>query len=288
MSGQRSRLVWRQFNKGHLLKISILGGILLCAATFGRAQLQPNELAEREAWESFLETAEITGWVQLTEQEGVTSPWKLTLKKGNTVRYGLWKNVEGRKYGFLEGWNWEIAAYRLDKYLGLNMVPPTVERRFRGNRGSLQLWVEAEMSYGQMVERKLKVPPAKITDWNRAVSLQRLFDNLIANEDRHNNNVLVTANWQLILIDHSRSFRTSSKFTKSLIYSGESKGGPKEMSELPVAVVERVKTLDFDATKSAVGEYLTENEIRAVLVRRDLILEEVDHLVRTSAEPDNL
>jgi len=271
----------------------ILGGIslclvILCLVIFSRAQFLPNELAEQESWEDFLATAEITGWVHMTEQEGVTTPWKLTLKKGDIARDGLWKKVEGRPQRFLEGWQWEIAAYRLDKYLGLNMVPPTIERRFRGDRGSLQLWVESEMSFGKMVEKKIKVPPVKIFSWNRGVSLQRLFDNLIGNEDRHTNNILVTKDWRLILIDHSRSFRTASKFMENLIFTAKSPGGPMEMSELPRAIVERIKTLNFEIIKSVVGEYLTDNEIKAVLKRRDLILVEIDNLIRKYGEAEVL
>ncbi|HEX2694259.1 MAG TPA: hypothetical protein VHP61_00780, partial [Acidobacteriota bacterium] len=104
------------------------------------AQFTPDELAERPKWESFLLTAEIAGSEQIRGDIAVTSPWRLTLKADDIVRDALWKNPEGKMRGFLEGWRYEIAAYLLDKFLGLDMIPPTVERRFHENRGSLQLW----------------------------------------------------------------------------------------------------------------------------------------------------
>ncbi len=140
------------------------------------------------------------------------------------------------------------------------------------------------MSLRDRDEKRIKMPPIKVLGWNRATYLQRLFDNLIANEDRHSNQILITRDWRMILIDHSRSFRTSGKFTKGLLYSAKSPAGPMLMSELPRAVVDKVKSLDFAAIKSVVGSYLTDEEIRAVLIRRDLILAEIDRLVRANGE----
>ena len=247
-------------------------------------QFLPEELAQRENWETFLEKAEVVASQQLVGPEAVTSPWVLTLKLGDVTHRGLWKNPEGRMGGFWEGWNYEIAAYRVDKLLGLGMVPPTVERRFEGDRGSCQYWVDDCISLREREEKGIKMPPIKIFPWNRATYLQRLLDNLIANEDRHQNQILITKDWRMILIDHSRSFRTSGKFVKSLLFSARSPEGPMLMSELPRAVVDRVRALDFAAIRQAVGSYLSDEEIRAVLIRRDLILEEIGRLIKANGE----
>jgi hypothetical protein len=247
-------------------------------------QFLPEELAQRAGQEEFLKTAEIVGSKQLTGPEAVTSPWVLTLKLGDVTHRGLWKNAQGRMGGFWEGWTYEIAAYLLDKHLGIGLVSPTVERRFRGDRGSCQYWVDDCMSLKDRDEKGIKMPPAKVFGWNRSTYLQRLFDNLIANEDRHKNQILITPDWRMILIDHSRSFRTSGKFVKSLLYSAKNPEGPMLMSELPRRVVEKVKALDFATIRSAVGEYLSDEEIRAVLIRRDLILAEIDRLVAVNGE----
>jgi hypothetical protein len=186
--------------------------------------------------------------------------------------------------GFWEGWQYEIAAYRVDKLFGLGMVPPTVERRLDGNRGSCQYWVDDCISLRDKEDKRLKTPPIKVFGWNRATYLQRFFDNLIANEDRHKNQILITPDWRMILIDHSRSFRTSGKFTKSLLFSAKSGEGPMLMSELPRALVEKLKALDGAALRAAVGDTLSDEEIRAVLVRKDLILAEIDRLIRVNGE----
>jgi hypothetical protein len=271
-------------NRRLALILTVAALPLAAAGILLALQFTAEELKEREAWEDFLKTAELVSSKQLGGSEAVTKPWVLTLKKGEVTHRGLWKNAQGRMGGYWEGWNYEIAAYLLDKHIGLGMVPPTVERRFHGERGSCQYWIDNAMSLRDRDEKRIKMPLAKNFTWNRATYLQRLFDNLIANEDRHTNNVFITSDWRMVLIDHSRSFRTSNRFTKSLIYSAKSPEGPKLMSELPRALVDRVKALDFAGIRAVVGEYLSDDEIQAVLIRRDLILKEIGRLVEVNGE----
>jgi hypothetical protein len=254
----------------------------------GLAQFTPDELAERPKWEAFLLTAAISGSEQFRGDTAVTSPWRLTLKGDGIVRDALWKNPDGLMGGFLEGWRYEIAAYLLDKHLGLGMVPPTVERRFHGDRGSLQLWIPDTVTLKVKLANKIKTPLIKVFNWNRATYLQRAWDNLIANEDRHTNQILVTPDSRMILIDHSRSFRTGKKFTRELIFSERNREGPKLMSELPRAFVEKLRALTLESVRTIVGGYIKDDEIAAVLVRRDLILAEIDRLVRKDGEANVL
>jgi hypothetical protein len=256
--------------------------LALAAQTYG--QFLPDEIAQFPKWEQFLETAEVAGQKQLSGAEAVTNPWVLTLKLGDVTHRALWKNIEGRPNGFLEGWRYEIAAYRMDRLLGLDMVPPTVARRFRGDLGSCQYWTDDTISLRDKDKRGLRVPPAKVLDWDRATYLQRFFDNLIANEDRNEGDILITRDWRMILIDHSRTFRT----WKKLIFSANSPDGPKLMSSLPRAVVARARALTFESIKAAVGDYLTSEEIKTMLERRDLILEEIKTLIKVNGEAKTL
>jgi hypothetical protein len=248
------------------------------------AQFTPKELAEREKWEEFLKTAKITGQKQQKSREAVTEPWDLTLEKDGVTRKALWKDAEGGMGKFLENWKCEIAAYRLDKYLGLNMISPTVEKEFRGEHGSCQLYVDYWIKAKHKNEQKIKVPSYKVFYYNRASYLRWTFDNLIANEDRHAGNIFITEDWRILLPDHSRSFRTSKKFTKNLIYTEKHKEGPKIMKELPRVFVEKLKSLNFELIKDTVGEYLTEKEIDAVLLRKDLILKAIDERIKKLGE----
>jgi len=266
------------------LKLFIFLILVLCLSIQSFGQFNPEEIAEREKWEEFLKTAKIIGQIQQQSREAVTEPWELTLEKDGVTRKALWKDAEGRMKGFVENWKWEIAAYRLDKYLGLNMVSPTVEKEFRGKRGSCQLWVDYWIKATHKNEQKIKVPSYKIFYYNRANYLRWAFDNLIGNEDRHAGNIFITKDWRIILPDHSRSFRTSKKFTKNLIYTEKHKEGPKIMKELPRAFVEKLKSLNFGLIRDTVGEYLTDKEIDAVLLRRDLILKVIDERIKKLGE----
>lgn len=269
-------------------KIFLVFFILIFATGFhcrAFAQFTEEEAAEKEKWEDFLKTAEIVGQEQpFSDREAVTKPWKLTLEKDGITKNALWKNCEGRMRGFVENWRWEIAAYLLDKHLGLNMVPPTVEKRFQNNLGSCQLWVTAKMSLKEKYEQNIKIPSYKVFPWNRALYLQRAFDNLIANEDRHQNQFLITEDWRMVLIDHSRSFRTSGKFAKKLIYDEKYREGPRLMKELPRAFVEKLKALNTEIIKGVVGEYLTDKEIEYVLIRQDLIIKWLDKQIKKEGE----
>lgn len=270
-------------------KSAILGvGLLLMVLNLPLSlQFRPEEIAQREELEEFLLTAEIIDYKEIGE--GVTKPVRLFLKKGDVERSGVWKNPSGIQGGFLEGWQYEIAAYRLDKLLGLNMIPPTVERVFQGQRGSLQLWVEKEYSLLQVMEKNIPLPSSgpEADNWEKRKYISRVFDALIANEDRTQQNTLYTKDWRTILIDHSRSFRSEEKYTKHLLFGlnplrADSRALP--FRKLPRQLVENIKALTFDSIKQAVGPYLTDKEIRAVLARKDLILKEIDEMIKVVGE----
>ncbi len=258
--------------------------ILLLSAIATAAQFSPAEIAERSRWEDFLRNANIVGAVQLGEEEAVTTPWKLTLQKDGVVRHGLWKNVSGSPRGIVDSWLYEIAAYNLDKLLGLGMVPPTVQKRFRGMAGSCQLWIEESAVLKKRLQEGLSSKVLDKPQWLRLAYIQQLFDNLIGNEDRHQGNVLITPDERSFLIDHSRTFRTTKEFKEILPFSGEKFPGVAVMRELPRALVEKVKALDERSIREAVGKTLSGKEIGAILARKELILKEIDRLIAEHGE----
>ncbi len=261
-------------------------GLLLCFAIFSPSaavvQLTPTELNQRENIEKWLTVGDIIGSEEIGQ--GVTKPFRLFLKAGELELSGAWKNPTGMQGGFLEGWQYEIAAYHLDKLLGLNMVPPTVERIFDNKKGSLQYWISGTMSDEDLQRNSQKIPASHIFQWENRIYLRRAFDCIIANEDRTQQNVRYTKDWRTILIDHSRSFRSTRKHTKRLVYG---KNGLKEavlFHRLPRKFVEKVKVLNFDLIKEAVGDYLTNREIEAILSRTQIFLKEVDELIKEKGQ----
>ena len=88
--------------------------------------------------------------------------------------------------------------------------------------------------------------------------------------------MLVTSDWRLMLIDHSRSFRTGKRYTRHLVHDAD--GAPR-VRQLPRAFVERLRALDAPTLRETAGVYLTEKEIAGVIARAQGILAGIDRLI---------
>jgi hypothetical protein len=187
---------------------------------------------------------------------GVTAPRKVSFEPGGLVPAVAWKAIRpGLSQGFYESYKSEIAAYELDKALGLGMVPPTVERRIEGDLGAAVMWVVGTKSFKDMggVPRP---PGAMMAKWNHQLIRAKLFDNLIGNKDPNLGNWLVDDQWNIVLIDHSRCFTSD----KSLYHDMTNVDGP---------LWERMAALDEASLTEILGKWVGRGEIRAMLERRN-------------------
>jgi len=273
------------------LRAAIALAAFLAAGPFARGQFRTEEISQRERWEEFLKTAEIIKAEPIGE--GVTAPWRLFLKKDDLEKKGAWKNPEGMMGGFLEGWRYEIAAYRLDKLIGLDMISPTVEREFRKKPGALSLWIDNARSLLTIQEKGIQIPESASLQTENGKYVARVWACLIANEDLTQQNILYTEDWRTLLIDNSRSFRSSGEFRSRLMYGVNgiktlSDGRPVLFRRLPRRLIEKIKGLDFASLKQAVGPYLTDEEIEATVIRRKLILDEITLMIKQNGEGEVL
>jgi len=257
------------------------------AVPYLAAQFTPPEIGRRDFWESFMSAADIVKSEDVGE--GVTRPVKLYLKEGDVEAKGIWKSVNEHVQGdFLDSWKHEVAAYRMDKLLGLNMVPPVVEKEFQGKLGSLSFFVTSKYSLLKVMEQNIAIPAAATESTNRMKYVTRAFDCLIANDDRTQQNILYTEDWRTILIDHSRAFRSDKEHVERLIYGKNglktAAGRPMLFRQLPRSFVQAVAALDLAGVKKAVGTYLSDDEIKAILARQKLLLAEVNDLIKESGE----
>jgi len=252
--------------------------LVIASVKWVTAQFTSEELKQRTIIEDLLKTSEITKSENIGE--GVTKPYRLFMAKDGTEIQGCWKNPEGIQQGYPEGWQYEIAAYEMDKLIGLDMIPPTVEREWNGKKGSLQFWIHGGMNDLERMEQKIKIPDAHLDLWEKRKYLTRAFDCLIANEDRTKQNIRYTNDWRTILIDHSRAFRSSRVYTNRLIYGHNGIKEIKLIRKLPVGFVTRIRGLDIEMIREAAGNYLDDREIKAILKRRDLLLKEIDHMIK--------
>jgi hypothetical protein len=272
--------------------LSLCGGLLIVYSVgLGAAQFLPADISRREAMEVFLQTAEIIKSEPVGE--GVTAPWKLTLRKDGLEMKGVWKSIDTEVNGFPDHWHGEIAAYRLDKLLGLGLVPPVVEREFQGRRGDLSLWADSRYNLLSIMENNIAIPATAEKNIEAMKYLTRAWDCLIANNDRTQQNVLYTQDWRTILIDHSRAFGADREHVEKLIYGArglktqdDGAGGrrPILFRRLPRSFVEKVKGLDLSALKAVLAPFLTDREIEGIMARKKLLLDEIDGMIRENGE----
>jgi len=88
-----------------------------------------------------------------------------------------------------------------------------------------------------------------------------LFDNMVYNTDRNLGNLLITKEWELVLIDHSRAFRPQSMLKS-----------PKDLERFSRSLLEGIGNLTLENLTAKAGKYLPKPQIQGLLKRRDEIL----------------
>ena len=210
---------------------------------------------------------------------GVTNPEKVTLELDGVLRHAVFKRVDKNH----DSWRSEVAAYQLDKLLNLGMVPPTVARRIGGRKGCLQLWVTG------VTMKKFDETFPDVENWRDQVSVMWLFDDLIANIDRHLNNAMVSPDFRLMLIDNSKTFRYEKSLLNNLHGPGTGtharfwdvdydENRDRFPTRYPPHLVERLRSLTDKEIKSALKKYIWGRNRQLVLDRRQLILNRLDSM----------
>jgi hypothetical protein len=222
-------------------------------------------LGRETEFEEFLRQATVTRIEKVPV--GVTKPRRVYVTPGGIGGSFVFKNLmPSRKSGYWESYKSEIAAYELDKILGMGMVPPTVERKVEGETGSAQLWVE----HCTLLRERDTTKAPDSAAWNRQVYRHRIWDNLTANIDRNQGNLLMDQAWNLILIDHSRAFTMAMTM-------------PFPMVKIDREFYGKLKALDEVTIKSRMGKWLFDGP-KPILKRRDKIIEHFDQMIAKYGE----
>jgi hypothetical protein len=235
-----------------------------------------------EAAETFLRTAEVVGKRALSI--GITRSDQYTLSDGSRTHKAVFKTIDEFKRGvtsfegggvivdFADSYKHEIAAYELDKLLGCELVPPTVERTFGRTTGSLQLWVEGAMTEADRKQRKIHPPDGR--GWNEQMYKVRLLHQLTYNTDSRNiRNVLIDRAFRIYAIDFSRAFVRYSDLPSE-----------KDLVRFSRSALEALKALDRATLDARLGRWLGRPQIEGLLERRDKILALAERRVREQGE----
>lgn len=213
--------------------------------------------------EEFLRTAPVERWKDIPV--GITKPRRGYFAPGGLAGSMAWKPLPtGLLHGKRESYRSEIAAYLLSRHLGLDAVPPVVEREIAGSKGAAVYWIEGVKPWDP-ADR----PKGPGANWSRQTSRMLMFDQLIANTDRNQGNLLYDAAGHLYFIDHSRAF-------------GEQRHlqGLKPPQQFDRALWTRMEALTREDLEAQVGSWLTGAQIEALLDRRDAMARHIARQVR--------
>ena len=213
--------------------------------------------------------------------KGITGTMRATLTDGKITHDAHIQNIDERQqqftgtgggveFDFRDSWTFNVAGYKVDRLIAMNMVPVSVERRWNYKDAAFTWWLD-DVMMDEQERLKRKQEPPDVVIWNQQMQMVRVFDELIANVDRNLGNLIITKDWRLWPIDHTRAFRTNHELKK-----------PANVTRADRAVVERMKTLDKDTLRKATSKYLTTFQIDAILARRDAIVKRLDSLGPTS------
>jgi len=209
---------------------------------------------------------------------GVTDPLRVWVEADGETISGCFKYVDLQSQGitrvrggqtelnFTDRHIYDQASYRLDRELGLYMVPVAVSRRVRRLRGSLVHWLDDVVDETQRLKESL--PPQVSARIHRRKNTMLVFDALIDNVDRNAGNLLYTTDsWDLYLIDHTRAFRTQTQLREDFL---------ERSVTLPRPFYDRLRGLEETRLQTILKGLLSKARISALLARRDLIVEKIE------------
>lgn len=156
----------------------------------------------------------------------------------------------------------DVAAYRLDRLLQLDMVPVAVVREVNGVTGSVQFNPRDSMDERERRRRGRGAEAwCPLSEQWQAMSV---FDALIDNPMRDARSMHYDPyTWQLILLAHDKSFtersNVSSKFETASLQVGPS-------------WKEELAALDGDVLQQHLGDVLDESRLQSLVNRRDRLI----------------
>src|SRR6266478_2449378 len=261
----------------------ILAGVAcLACRVFVVASDEPT--LTKDQIKQFLLTAKVVKSVQ--SKKGITNPWRLTLTDGTVTHDASFQKVDehkinmqfavGTEMNFVDSYKYNIAAYVLAELIGIDdMLPVYVERKWGGDAGSLSWWLPVKMD--EVERHKQQLTPPDLDAWNNQMYKIRVFDQLVYDSDANLTNVLIGENWKIWRVDFSRAFRLSGNLRN-----------PGDLVRCDRHLFEKLKALDGNELQEKTKRYLNKNEVKAVMQRRDKIVEQFQKLIAEKGESEVL
>jgi hypothetical protein len=259
----------------------IIAAVATCLLGVPLATAADDTTLTKEQIKEFLLTAKIVD--ARPAHKGTTHTLRLTLTDGKLTHDAHFQPIDEHKtnvqmasghteLNFVDSYKYNIAAYALAEMLGVDdMVPVYVERKYKGDPGSFSWWLPVKMDEEQRVKQKVEVPNPDA--WNDQMYRIRVFDQLIYDDDANLTNIVIGEDWKIWRIDFSRAFR----LYKTL-------RNPDDLVRCDRRLLEKLKTLDGNLLAEKTKHYLTKDEVKAVMARRDKIVARFQQLVSEKGE----
>jgi len=173
---------------------------------------------------------------------------------------------------FRDYYAFNVAAYDLDKLLGLNMTPASVKRKIRGKWAAFTWWVD-NVAMMNLDRVRKDIQPPDTNDWDKQLYIVRIMNQLVYDTDPNMGNLLITKDWKLWTVDRTRAFRPYEKLEN-----------PKNLSKCERNLLSRLRELNKNMLQEKLQEYLTNPEIEGLDARRRLIVKFFDEEIATKGE----
>jgi hypothetical protein len=263
----------KQRNRGFInLLLVFLCFCLYCSDSLTQNLKNP----DRESIEKFLKTAKV---VSIEKGRGRrTESWIVKLDDGKIQGRGFFKLVDRHRPNPSGGdcYEYVLASYELDKMLDLNLVPPTVERKIERRKGSLMLFLEPPVMSEEDRMQKNLVPPDPVS-FNKTLSDLVIFEHLLffpslcSQRDLGNILIQTEKNWKVWMVDLSEAFAPAMRLITGC-----------EITDCSDNLFHKLENLNRDGIQVRLGKYLNDEEISALLVRKDLIIKKVKELRKSN------
>jgi len=166
----------------------------------------------------------------------------------------------------------ESAAYVMSELLGIGRVPPVVERSVDGQSGTVQIWMEETLPEVDLIQQKMLRPPDGVR-WRQQKQIMYVFDNLIANSDRNQGNLLIDHNWNIWFIDHTRAFKRSSKLLNR-----------EGITACDRQLWRSLREIDDETIRHHLEPFLESQEITRLISRRRKLIQHIQKLIDKHGE----
>jgi hypothetical protein len=258
----------------------VIFAVAFCLLLVPFVTAEDNPALTREQMKEFLLTAKIVAAKE--SSKGVTRPVRLTLSDGKLTHDASYQGVDEHKsnvqlasgkteLNFVDSYKYNIAAYTLAEMLGVeDILPVYVERKYKGNPGSVSWWLPVKMDEEDRKKQGIAIPDADA--WNNQMFRIRVFDELVYDADANLSNVLIGEDWKIWRVDFSRAFRLYKDIH------------PNDLVRCDRQLLDKLKTLDGNQLTEKTKHYLTKDEVKAVMARRDKIVARFQQLVTEKGE----